>query len=259
MRLICPNCDAQYEVDDSAIPESGRDVQCSNCGHGWFHMREVALDYPSLGTGPRQAPAQPDDDADDAPLPPPETVAPIQRKLDESVLSILREEADRELAARKAEAAAGLEMQGDLGLPPPVSPMVGSSAATPMTATGRRIVARQGEAAPPPRTRSRRDLLPDIEEINSTLRPNEAAASLEDTDGPAQDRSATGFRSGFLFVLVVTGLALAVYVMAPEITARVPDAADALAAYVIAVDDLRVMLDGLIQRGTEALNGLTGG
>lgn len=37
MRLICPNCDAQYEVDAHAIPAEGRDVQCSNCGHTWFH------------------------------------------------------------------------------------------------------------------------------------------------------------------------------------------------------------------------------
>jgi predicted Zn finger-like uncharacterized protein len=38
MRLICPNCSAEYEVDDAAIPDTGRDVQCSNCGHGWFQL-----------------------------------------------------------------------------------------------------------------------------------------------------------------------------------------------------------------------------
>ncbi len=43
MRLICPNCGAQYEVDDSLVPEAGRDVQCSNCGHGWF-QRPAHLD-----------------------------------------------------------------------------------------------------------------------------------------------------------------------------------------------------------------------
>lgn len=37
MRLVCPNCGAQYEVDDRVMPELGRDVQCSNCGHAWFH------------------------------------------------------------------------------------------------------------------------------------------------------------------------------------------------------------------------------
>ena len=45
MRLVCPNCDAQYEVDDAAIPEAGRDVQCSNCGHAWFQRHpEVVAD-----------------------------------------------------------------------------------------------------------------------------------------------------------------------------------------------------------------------
>ncbi|OIP87034.1 MAG: hypothetical protein AUK37_02175 [Rhodobacterales bacterium CG2_30_65_12] len=38
MRLVCPNCGAQYEVDDRVIPQGGRDVQCSACGHGWYQM-----------------------------------------------------------------------------------------------------------------------------------------------------------------------------------------------------------------------------
>ncbi|WP_417243909.1 zinc-ribbon domain-containing protein [Celeribacter sp.] len=40
MRLVCPNCDAQYEVDEKVIPENGRDVQCSNCGNTWFQTPE---------------------------------------------------------------------------------------------------------------------------------------------------------------------------------------------------------------------------
>ena len=39
MRLVCPNCEAKYEVPDDAIPDNGRDVQCANCGHAWFQMR----------------------------------------------------------------------------------------------------------------------------------------------------------------------------------------------------------------------------
>lgn len=38
MRLICPNCSAQYEIDATLIPDEGRDVQCSNCGHTWFEL-----------------------------------------------------------------------------------------------------------------------------------------------------------------------------------------------------------------------------
>lgn len=39
MRLVCPKCVAQYEVDDQAIPEEGREVQCANCEHIWFQDR----------------------------------------------------------------------------------------------------------------------------------------------------------------------------------------------------------------------------
>jgi len=44
MRITCPNCKAQYEIADSVIPQSGRDVQCSACGTTWFqYPAEVAL------------------------------------------------------------------------------------------------------------------------------------------------------------------------------------------------------------------------
>ena len=43
MRITCPNCGAQYEVPEDAIPESGRDVQCSACGHTWLETGTAAL------------------------------------------------------------------------------------------------------------------------------------------------------------------------------------------------------------------------
>lgn len=43
MRLICPNCDAQYEVSDEAIPPGGRDVQCSNCQLSWFQTEKPVV------------------------------------------------------------------------------------------------------------------------------------------------------------------------------------------------------------------------
>ena len=35
MRLVCPRCGAQYEIDAEAIPARGRDVECSACEHVW--------------------------------------------------------------------------------------------------------------------------------------------------------------------------------------------------------------------------------
>ena len=36
MRLICPNCDAEYEVPDGMVPAAGRHVQCTSCHTRWF-------------------------------------------------------------------------------------------------------------------------------------------------------------------------------------------------------------------------------
>jgi len=78
MRLICPNCVAQYEVDDSIIPPEGRDVQCANCGHNWFQdsvqMLSVEAETPS-GTG------DPDSDV------PPELFNDLEGKLEPTFTS----------------------------------------------------------------------------------------------------------------------------------------------------------------------------
>lgn len=42
MRLICPNCNAQYNVDEALIPEEGRDVQCATCKKTWFQEKSFA-------------------------------------------------------------------------------------------------------------------------------------------------------------------------------------------------------------------------
>ena len=74
MRLICPNCDAQYEVPDNVIPQAGRDVQCSDCGNTWFQEPASA--------------APPEPEFERQPVPP-------------EVSTILQEEAEYERAARE--------------------------------------------------------------------------------------------------------------------------------------------------------------
>ena len=57
MRLVCPNCEAKYEVPDDAIPDSGRDVQCASCGHAWFQTRSRAVSAITPLTETVEAPA----------------------------------------------------------------------------------------------------------------------------------------------------------------------------------------------------------
>lgn len=84
MRLICPNCSAQYEIDGALLPKEGRDVECSKCGQIWF-----------------QAPESSDGSTEFDPAARPV----LNRQLHDSVLSVLREEAARELRAREQEEA----------------------------------------------------------------------------------------------------------------------------------------------------------
>lgn len=122
MRLICPECNALYDIDSAMIPPEGREVECSACGHVWMQDPET---LPATGK-PRKAArlawAEPDSGtyAGDSSLRgltkdlreaarshtdslPELGEAPVlQRPLPDDVLSILREETARELGARRA-------------------------------------------------------------------------------------------------------------------------------------------------------------
>ncbi|QYK43423.1 MAG: zinc-ribbon domain-containing protein [Paracoccaceae bacterium] len=271
MRLVCPNCDAQYEVDDHAIPDAGRDVQCSNCGHAWFQLPpDLAPDddeeseHEALAAVPDPEPvgiaASPAHPAEEpmvtvAAAAAPAAALPPRRSIDEALLSVLREEAEREVAARKAEAARGVETQPDLGLtgaapterPAPPTPGTEPSEAE----ADRPITQRPG---------NRRDLLPDIEEINSTLRAGSETRGDEAAVAPVAEAEVArnGFRSGFVAMLVIAAILLALYVMAPRIARHLPGAAPAMQTYVEGVNGLRIRLDSAMQGVAARLRGMTG-
>ncbi|MDA8747881.1 zinc-ribbon domain-containing protein, partial [Litoreibacter sp.] len=98
MRLVCPNCDAEYEVDASLVPPEGRDVQCSNCNISWF-----------------QKPDQDEEAKDPQPAAQAVGLTPPRPATDPKALEIIHEEVARETRARQSEGSA-LETQTDLGL-----------------------------------------------------------------------------------------------------------------------------------------------
>jgi predicted Zn finger-like uncharacterized protein len=270
MRLICPNCDAQYDVADSVIPENGRDVQCSNCANTWFEkpgeppvkkedtVVEPPAPQPQATPEPVQEPAPvntvppvaqnpaayqgsiqdafadltaQNPDPITAPPPPPLPDAPVRQPVAPDVATILQEEAARETAARREEQA-GLESQTDLGLDEATyvddTPEVAQQTTT---TTGAGAV-------------SRRDMLPDIEEINHSLRSNaergKDAVSAYETP---EEQQSNGFRRGFISVLLVIGLFLVIYLYADIIAQQVPATQDMLDRYVALVDSARIWLD----------------
>jgi predicted Zn finger-like uncharacterized protein len=301
MRLVCPNCDAEYEVDDAAIPRDGRDVQCSNCGHAWFQAHpevEAAAEAEAdLYDPPEGAVAEAVEEpvtvvevpVEPVPEPEPEPVvevpveddddavpeaAPVEapprapRSLDETVLAVLREEAEREVASRRAEAAPVpvIESQTEMPLAAPVQDAGGMVAAVRRIARLRGLAAEvepADDAEPAAAPKSRGQMFPAIEEINSTLRATGDRGQDEDDaiadTLPDLTRRRGGFRRGFVMLIVLAVIIVALYLLAPVIAARVPALAGAAAAYVAAVDAARVWLDANLRALVTALRGLADG
>ena len=108
MRLVCPNCSAQYEIDASMIPDEGRDVQCSNCGHTWFELPappEMAAE-PEVETAP--AP-EAEVEAEPAPVPEPEVVAEAEPEVFEAADAATEEPGEADDTDDLAEDVAALD------------------------------------------------------------------------------------------------------------------------------------------------------
>ena len=330
MRLICPNCGAQYEVPDDVIPEGGRDVQCSNCGDTWFQKDpsqdrelseelEQSLDeahWENDAVAPASTPAsdysepdpataaphtgheervEPEDEgtqwegfddpefdghddegadksepADLQPEPTPAEYAeyedpesiPRPRKLDPEVSEILRQEAEHESQARRADVAGGLETQPDLGLEEPQNSESQQDREARLRMARMRGLSEEqalGAAAGLAANASRRDLLPDIEEINSSLRKDSNRAAADDysyeTD-PAEPRQ-SGFSRGFLIMILIAVALVLLYTYAAQISEMVPALGGVMDSYVGAVNGLRVWLDTQILSLMGWLDGMT--
>lgn len=178
--------------------------------------------------------------------------APARKPLDPAVADILREEAAAEQSARTKEATTPLESQPDLGLEE------GDTDPDDRGAQARDRMARlRGEPEPMREAElnaaaisSRRDLLPDIDEINSTLRSDTDRSSKgphAKIDAPSTTKRKRSFRSGFALMLLLIALLTLLYVYAPQIAQTVPQVDPYLSAYVNWVNGVRVWLDGQVQ------------
>ncbi|SFJ00451.1 MJ0042 family finger-like domain-containing protein [Jannaschia pohangensis] len=117
-------------------------------------------------------------------------------------------------------------------------------------------------AAPLSARAARKELLPDIEEINSSLRPDERAAEAAAEAGEVDDaeeveprqKRMSGFRIGFVVAFLVIVILIAVYVFADQIAAAAPQLGDILTNYVAWVDAQRVSLASGVEALTDSIS-----
>lgn len=328
MRLICPNCGAQYEVAADSVPATGRDVQCSNCGHTWFESpgASVAAEQElasteSAAAGLVAATTSLDDAAGEAATNPlagfgegfedetddvSDAVSRLmgsqggdkvsaaldgagdaasdladkakegasaladkasdaaesvgrsvpKHELEDSVAEILKQEADLELGARQSEISS-LETQTDIPMDPPEAEDRGSETRDRLarlkgqteTANVAAVSSIAAAAAA-----SGKEVLPDIDEINSTLRTNaERGEAVAPPPEQVEKVKRKGFRWGFWGILFLILLAVLVYLFAAQIINMVPATEGAITGYVDTINGLRGWVNGQAESAITSL------
>lgn len=298
MRLICPSCRAQYEIEADLIPLEGRDVQCSACDNVWFQtppqpespallsQAQRVLEAPAPAVPFLQDPAARVEEDLEVHFPPRAFQAPVgpeedlppedegdldaqilkRHSLDESMMAILREEAMREETARLEEEerlrkARNLDFQTTGEAPDPEGPRL---RIRPRSEAATEAVMHEDVAQPEhpvserplserPTRPQRRELLPDIEHINSTLEAPRAhrrpTVSLEG----AGAASPSGFLRGFAAMILIALLIWALYIKAPQIIAMAPMLEGAMTTYVGVIDVLRNGLNEIVAAGVKVM------
>lgn len=255
MRLICPNCAAQYEIDGTLIPAAGREFECGSCGHSWHQPAppadRIVLENPAVPPGvASHAPS-------DAELPhKPQTSA--------AALAILQEEAARELSARNAERGhSGTDSGPTAPLPESAADPTGDTIAADRIDTPadwvEQIDAELIEDGDP-------HALPGPAPQATSLRwqdppPADGPAPAAPAAAPPASRGRGGYNAGFSLALLAALLVIGAYVAAPRFADQ-PGIGPALSDYRASIDQGRLWLYNhaapATDRAIAALRGLTG-
>ena len=208
MRLVCPNCKANYEIPPNAVPIGGREVKCDSCGHSWFQTRLKKTKEKKL--------TKPDIKIANEDIIEVESSESNKKKIDPSVIKILKEEAKREIEARDRE-----RTQKNI------------------SSKSKKSAKNVGDKEPTTLTR---------EAILKHQSKDALAEALEDK------KSTLSF--GFIFGLLLVLFALLVYLFGEQLIIVFPETEIYFVSYIGLIDEIRLELNKLAGRVTFLLTNL---
>ena len=208
MRLVCPNCKANYEIPPNAVPIGGREVKCDSCGHSWFQTRHKKTKEKKL--------TKPDIKIANEDIIEVESSGSNKKKIDPSVIKILKEEAKREIEARDRE-----RTQKNI------------------SSKSKKSAKNVGDKEPTTLTR---------EAILKHQSKDALAEALEDK------KSTLSF--GFIFGLLLVLFALLAYLFGEQLIIVFPETEIYFVSYIGLIDEIRLELNKLAGRVTFLLTNL---
>ena len=255
MRLICSKCAARYEVPEKNVPSSGREVQCSACGHAWFqthpsprNLQDPVKELEAVSEEIKTVFEKSDLEVIGSPD---ETNGTPFSRLHPTVAEVLKEEARREVAVRAAE---NLETQPELGIDEallqavpsfdiaePQSKPVSSIPLDPDPKELKGLYPKTAQME----TGSSSDRLPEQKEINYSLSPDESKKrKIADKSGQAKRVDHQRMkRAGLLTGIMIVACFFLIYQFSGDIVQKIPQSEQLLEVYVQLVDRLRIISD----------------
>ena len=208
MRLVCPNCKANYEIPPNAVPIGGREVKCDSCGHSWFQTRQKQTKEKKL--------TKPDIKIANEDIIEVESSESNKKKIDPSVIKILKEEAKREIEARDRER------------------------------TQKNISSKSKKSA-----KNVRDKEPTTLTREAILKHQSKDALAE----ALKDKKST-LSFGFIFGLLLVLFALLAYLFGEQLIIVFPETEIYFVSYIGLIDEIRLELNKLAGRVTFSLTNL---
>jgi predicted Zn finger-like uncharacterized protein len=279
IEIVCPSCQARYQLPEGSIGPDGRKVSCSSCAHKWRAFPEGM--EPAAG----EAALEPVEAAPEvvAPPPPPSAMAPSDAAAVVTPQAPPEPTPISEAAAMAAVASAAVAPTGSETAAPSPVPSPASGDREEQMAAIRQMLsdlkegveeAPEPEMAPPPQADAPAPTMRVNKEEEEELDPLKSRIdNLSNTAKAAKGQSGQsgydaarmrklhekrakklqksrerkkrsgGFITGFTLVGVVTATMVGLYVMHPQIIEAQPKMAPAMNEYVVTVDRYRVELN----------------
>jgi len=228
MRLTCPSCASEYEVDASAIGDRGRMVRCANCDAEWFQA-------PAVGGVAAAPPPAPDPIPDPAPQP-----APVASMPDEPEV-VVSETPEFDPAPPVFPDPEPVIQQQREEFAENLSP--------PMQAEADNVERIYYDVEPAAAPRLQESEFVDETRVRRRKEENrdELAASLRELEEDQPNRSGGAFLAGFSTVAVMAVILIAIYVKAPDLAKVAPAMEGPLAGYTEMVNQGRFALASATQ------------
>lgn len=249
IEIVCPNCEARYQLPEGSIGPGGRKVSCSSCAHKWRAHPEGAED-----TAPPAAAA---------PAAPP----PRERTPEEAMAAMAASESASAPSAATPPPASGNRDEQMAAIRRMLSDLKEAADTVPDRSDGAEEERKRPEpapAAPGPSARRRDDDGPSRDKLDSHIDDVDKLAKMVkgEPTGEGYDaaklrkrhekrakrlqkarerrKKSGAFLTGFTLVATVSAVMVGLYVMHPQIIAAQPEMEPALVEYVTTVDRYRV-------------------